>query len=304
MSDLPCPGATHEAYSTIADDGVCFERRSQSGHEVVSRGDVFASVFTDWKPGRESFVFFAPHDDDAAISLALTIRQARRESIPVRVVVVTDGRNGYVTLRDRATIVERRAEETLASYAILGVSERDITFLHFPDGGLHGYFGRRVAAAGDPTDEHGYTGLENFFVRELRRRVDTAGASVAPTRVFVPSWADWHQDHVAVAREIPISLFHAIGGIWPECGASIERAPYLYWHCVYCRLPDEREPTIRIVGGQKAFEDKIRAVEAYNSQGQIAAIMNELRASPPVEYLLEESFSLYRPGVYDHCFRG
>ena len=304
MSSSSCPGTTNGGRSTVADDAVLFELRSQSGHEVISRGCDFASVFTDWRPGRESFVFFAPHDDDAAIGVALAIRQARRESIPVRIIVVTDGRNGYVTLRDRATIVERRVEETITSYAALGVPESDITFLNFPDGGLHSYFGRRLAVPGDPRDDHGYTGLESFFVRELRRRVDCGGALIGPSRIFVPSWADYHQDHVAVAREIPISLFHAMGGIWPEYGASIDRAPYLYWHCVYCGLPDGREPSIRITGGHKAFEDKMRAVEAYNSQGQIATIVSELRTGPPVEYLLEENFSLYKPGFYDYCFRG
>jgi LmbE family N-acetylglucosaminyl deacetylase len=128
------------------------------------------------------------------------------------------------------------------------------------------------------------------------------GDPVAPTRVFVPSAADYHQDHVAVAREIPISIFHAIGGIWPECGEKIDRAPCLYWHCVYCKFADSHEPNIRVVGDAQALAVKIASVEAYNSQGQIAPMLDELRRSPPVEYLLEESFSLFQPGVYDHCF--
>ena len=128
------------------------------------------------------------------------------------------------------------------------------------------------------------------------------GNLIAPTRVFVPSPADYHQDHVAVAREIPISLYHAIGGIWPECGDKLEKAPYLYWHCVYCPFAEGREPNIRIVGDAASFATKIKAIEAYNSQGQIAPLIDQLRIAPPVEYLLEESFSLFHPGVYDHCF--
>jgi LmbE family N-acetylglucosaminyl deacetylase len=232
----------------------------------------------------------------------MVIREARLQGIPVRIVVVTDGRNGYVDLGDKAGIVERRVEETYASYRLLGVEPSDISFLNFPDGDLQNYYGRRAARHGDPADDHGFTGLENHFVRELRRRVVVNGEAIGPTRVFVPSPADYHQDHVAVAREVPISLYHAIGGIWPECGEKLEKAPYLYWHCVYCTFPESREPNIRILGDSAAFEAKIKAIEEYNSQGQIAPLIDQLRVSPPVEYLLEESFSLFHPGVYDHCF--
>ena len=281
-----------------------FQRRSEDGTSIAAQGSRFADVFTDWCPGKESFVFFAPHDDDSAISLGLVIREARAQGIPVRIVVVTDGRNGYVQLGDKAGIVGRRVEETYASYQLLGVDRTDISFLNFPDGDLQNYFGRRVARTGDPADKHGFTGLENHFVSELRHRVRVGESLIAPTRVFVPSPADYHQDHVAVAREIPISLYHAIGGIWPECGVKLEKVPYLYWHCVYCKFADGREPNIRIVGDSASFATKIKAIQEYNSQGQIAPLIDHLRVAPPVEYLLEESFSLFQPGVYDHCFKG
>lgn len=302
MSESSASLKSRHSSGVVGGDGVLFQRGDPEQRKVTVEGSSFAAVFSDWQPGKESFIFFAPHDDDAAISVGLVIREARREGIPVRIVVVTDGRNGYVSVRDRATIVERRVEETITSYTGLGVAESEITFLGFPDGGLHNYLGRRSGAAGDPCDEHGYTGLENHFVRELRRRVCISGTNVSPTRIFVPSVADYHQDHVAVAREMPISIFHALAGIWPECGERVERTPYLYWHCVYCKLPDDRQPNIRVIGGQTAFEAKVGAVQAYESQGQIAAMIEGLRRSPPVEYLLEESFSFYHPGVYDDCF--
>ncbi len=278
-----------------------FERRGIGPSPGVV-GARFGDVFSDWKEGKESFLFFAPHDDDSAISLGIVICEARRQGIPVRVVVVTDGRNGYVSLADRDTIVQRRVEETYASYQLLGVSAEEIVFLKFPDGDLQNYYGRRAAKPGDPTDAHGFTGLENHFVAELRRRVNLNGISVAPTRVFVPSSADYHQDHVAVARQIPISIYHAIGGIWPECGQKIDQPPRLYWHCVYCTLPDQQQPNIRIVGDAAALQIKLAAIGEYNSQGQIAPLIDQLRTAPPVEYLLEESFSLFSPGVYDYCF--
>lgn len=287
---------------TQASGALLFQHRAERGTSLISSGNRFSDVFTDWKPGGESFLFFAPHDDDSAISLGMVIHEARQEGIPVRIIVVTDGQNGYVSLQDKPTIVARRVEETYASYEMLGVDRSDIVFLNFPDGGLQNYFGRQMAKPGDPTDEHGFTGLENHFVRELRRRVMIEGQAITPTRVFVPSAADYHQDHVAVAREIPISIFHAIGGIWPECGEKIAQPPCLYWHCVYCKFADGHEPNIRVVGDAEALATKIRSVEAYNSQGQIAPILDKLRTSPPVEYLLEERFSLFQPGVYDHCF--
>jgi LmbE family N-acetylglucosaminyl deacetylase len=279
--------------------------RLERGHnaKIVARGGCFSEVFTDWRPGKESFVFFAPHDDDSVISLGIVIRAAREQGVPVRIVVVTDGKNGYVSLGDRDSIVERRVQETYASYNLLGVDSKDIIFLNFPDGNLQNYYGRRLANPGDPADAHGFTGLENHFVRELRHRVSLNGASVAPTRVFVPSAADYHQDHVAVAQEIPISLYHAIGGIWPECGEKLEQPPFLYWHCVYCKFSDAHEPNIRVVGDAAALDVKLKAIAEYNSQGQIAPLIDQLKVAPPVEYLLEENFELFVPGVYDYCFR-
>jgi hypothetical protein len=46
----------------------------------------------------------------------------------------------------------------------------------------------------------------------------------------------------------------------------------------------------------------MRSIEAYNSQGQIASIIGQLRESPSVEYLYEETFRLFKPGMYDHHF--
>ena len=280
---------------------VRFERNK--GSKIVAQGYSFSDVFTGWSEGHESFVFFAPHDDDSVISLGMVIRAACAQNIPVRVVVVTDGRNGYVSLGDRDSIVERRVQETYASYQLLGVAPKDIVFLNFPDGNLQNYYGRRLANLGDPTDDHGFTGLENHFVRELRHRVTIHRDAVAPTRIFVPSSADYHQDHVAVAQEIPISLYHAIGGIWPECGEKLEKPPYLYWHCVYCKFSDAHEPNIRVVGDSSALGVKLHAIAEYNSQGQIAPLIDQLKIAPPVEYLLEECFELFVPGVYDCCFR-
>ena len=77
----------------------------------------------------------------------------------------------------------------------------------------------------------------------------------------------------------------------------------LYWHCVYCRFPENQLPNIRITGSPEAFEAKLKSIEAYNSQGQIAGMVAGLKKAPPVEYLLEETFALFEPGAYDHCFK-
>lgn len=263
---------------------------------------MFHELFSDWKPGLESFLFFCPHDDDAAISLGMTIVEARNAGVPVTLAVVSDGRNGYVRAKDRAGIVKKRRNETVESCRILGVPEENIHFLDFPDCSLSSFIGRRRAQKGEPADKQGFTGLENHFVTELRRKLQIGRKLVAPTRIFVPSPADYHQDHVAVARSVPISIFHAMGGIWPECGEVPERMPYLYWHCVYCALPDERVPNIRIEASPDVFDKKIKSVEAYNSQGQIASLIKNLKENTRVEYLLEEEFRLYKPGMYDRFF--
>lgn len=93
----------------------------------------------------DRLLVFAPHCDDETIGAGGTIAEARRRGIPVRLVFFTNGDGSRSTqiavdakLRRRTTFVQLaklRQQETLKAAKALGVGEKDVVFLGYPDGG-------------------------------------------------------------------------------------------------------------------------------------------------------------------------
>ncbi len=114
----------------------------------------------------------APHADDEIIGCGGTLAALIEKGAKVTVVVVTDGALGDpLGFCNGDVIAVRRAE---AKRAIASLRISDIVFLDLPDGGLRG-------------EER----LESAIEMEL--------ASHQPDWLFLPSLADAHGDHVAVA---------------------------------------------------------------------------------------------------------
>src|SRR5262245_28993582 len=88
----------------------------------------------------------APHPDDETIAVGGLLARLSRAGVPLRVIFVTNG-DGYPdavtrtvaarnpTSADYLAFGRRREQEALTALARLGVSERDVRFLGFPDGG-------------------------------------------------------------------------------------------------------------------------------------------------------------------------
>ncbi len=246
----------------------------------------------EWRGGaRESFLFITPHDDDAVLGASLMILQALREGADVRVAVVTDGRYGYTDLKSRRSISAVRRRETHAAYAELGVPRAHIHWLNFPDAGLSDFIGRKPFRGIGPRTSPGMTGLQDAFVRLLRSPVRRGG--VPPTRIFAPVASDYHPDHVHVGHEIPISIFHAAGGIWPELGPTLLRAPTLYTYPVYCPFPKDEPANLLLRASAEDFCRKKMAIRAFRSQKQIAAIIREVERRGPLEVFREVRFHLF-----------
>src|SRR6185369_1825284 len=92
---------------------------------------------------REAWLFVSPHDDDLVMGAGLWMQAAVAAGVDVQVLVVTDGRMGYCTLEQRDSIAKIRKGETYASFKILGVGEKQIAYIAYPDGGLYTLQGRR-----------------------------------------------------------------------------------------------------------------------------------------------------------------
>ncbi len=237
-----------------------------------------------------TWMFVSPHDDDLCIGAGLLMQAAVQAGVEVQVVIVTDGCLGYCGSEQKKDIIDIRRQETLRSFEVLGIPDDHVNFLGFPDGGLTRFIGRRPAAEGEPT-VGGYTGLQNAFTHSLRE--------LRPSRVFVPTKMDLHPDHQITHNELMISLFHASGKIWPELGDPLD-VPKVHEMAVYCDFPSD--PHLEIVGDASAFEVKLQSILAYESQLQIAELVQQIREDGPYEYIRDVVFQLYSPRRYRSLF--
>ena len=250
-----------------------------------------AELMNREKIAAQTWLFVSPHDDDLCVGAGMLMQAAVQSGVNVQVLVVTDGCMGYCHEDQQDSIIDIRKKETFESFKVLGIPEKNVTYIGYPDGGLTNYYGRRLAKPGEASIE-GYVGLENSFTYYLRKS--------KANRVFVPTQTDLHPDHQITNRELMISLFHAQGAIWPELGAPLAEVPKLIELAVYCPFSDI--PNLEIIGNEVAFETKLASIDAYRSQVQIASVVAGLRKAGPYEYLREFEFQLFSPEIYKGLF--
>ena len=269
---------------------VIFDRRTEQG--TISSADP-AEVFSDWQGEKETWLFFAPHDDDIVIGVGLTFLAGVHLGVDVHAGIISNGRMGYCTPDQRDTIKQVRKEETRESFSFLGMPENNLYQFDYDDGDLTQQTGRRFAD--DPNDTRAIAraiGLQNTITWLLRK--------VRPTRVFMPNRLDLHPDHRAVNTELIISIFHAQGQIWPELGAPIPVIPKLYEYPTYNDFV--APPTMRVRVSDDLVEKRLAGIALYKSQLQIDMVVNELRKTGGSEYLLELSFEIFSAKKYESLF--
>lgn len=169
---------------------------------------------------------FAPHPDDEAAGPGGTLALHRRQGDPVRVVVVTDGRNGDAERRHAPeAYAALRAEESRRGLAELGVD--DAVFWGLPDGHV-------------PSEADLATALARA-VAEL--------ASFRPDVVYLPWSQEGHPDHLAV-HQLAMQALAATGFRGLALGYEI-------WNAL---LPDV------VVDIGPVIEQKAAAMRAHRSQ--------------------------------------
>lgn len=265
-------------------------RREETGG--LNRTESLAELMQAGNVADECWLFVGPHDDDICIGGGLLIQAAVEAGVDVQNVIVTDGRQGYCRKEDSDRIVQLRRDETLGSFEILEIPAASVVNLGFPDGGLTMYSGRRPSVAGE-SGIAGAVGLQNSFTKILR--------DLRPARVFVPTPTDLHPDHRITHSELMISLFHASGAIWPELGEPLKEVPRVYEMAVYCDFAEP--PTLEVIADEPHFQNKLNSVAAYESQVQIASLVESLRRAGPYEYFREVTFRLYCAETYKPLFR-
>lgn len=255
-------------------------------------GDTLQSVSRHWKDGKESFLMISPHDDDVVFGAGFLMQLAKRENVPVYILIVTDGSMGYCRNEEKSTISDVRKHETFECYQSLGIPKENIIWLGFPDCRLNYHRGRTHAEDDNPMAIEGFSGLQNSFTHYLRK--------IRPTQCFIPTNQDLHPDHRIVYEEFLISCFHATGDIWPELGTALSKIPYINELAVYCdfALP----PTLRITTPKSYLDKKLKAMGAFRSQKQMSLLIENVRQSGAQEYLRNIEFSLYHPSTYHNMF--
>lgn len=255
-------------------------------------GPTLADVSRHWQGKSERFLIVSPHDDDAALGAGLLIQLAKREHVPVHIVIVTDGSQGYCNINEKDSIAEIRRNESFECYQSLGVPKKNIVWLGFPDCRITYCRGRTEAEANDPLTISGFTGLQNNFTYWLRK--------INPTQCFLPTHNDLHPDHRIIYEEFLISLFHAAGNIWPELGTPLSKVPYINTYAVYCDFA--APPTLRMRTPMLYLENKLKAIAAFRSQKQISSLIENVRHCGPEEYIRAIDFKLYHPADYHNQF--
>jgi len=255
-------------------------------------GPTLATVSRHWQGDKECFLMISPHDDDAVLGAGLLIQLAKREDVPVHILIVTDGSMGYCSAKEKDTIAEIRRNESFGCYQTLGVPKENIIWLGFPDCRLSNYRGRSPALPNDPVAINGFVGLQNSFTYYLRK--------INPTQCFLPTNNDLHPDHRIIHEEFLISLFHAAGNIWPELGKPLDKVPYVHTYAVYCDFAVP--PTLRMRTPLVYLENKLKAIAAFRSQRQISSLIENVRHCGPEEYIRAIDFKLYHPASYRNMF--
>jgi len=139
-------------------------------------------------------IAFCAHPDDEVIGIGGTLRKLADAGAVIRLVIFSDGAEGYTKLQEKETIVASRAKETQKVCDVLGIQE---SFnLHQVDWGLK-------------VDNEAYHAVLHH-IRQFQ-----------PDLIFTHSRADYH-DHMAVHDVVTEGWYHAgipcamsEGSVWP-----------------------------------------------------------------------------------------
>lgn len=220
-------------------------------------------------PGMKVLVFSA-HADDEVIAIGGIIRKLANAGAKIRLVMFSEGAEGYTRPDEKTTIVRQRHSETERVCEILGIGEYE---------NLHGLdWNLRV-------DNAGY----HEVIRQIRR--------FKPDIVFTHSRADYN-DHMAVHDVTTEGWFHAGIPCAMELGETWKHVP-LYEYEV---LQPMSSPGI-IVDVTDTFAAKMEAMQVYASQLDLVGGVSQLMEGRALErgFLIGTKYgealtrSTYRP---------
>jgi LmbE family N-acetylglucosaminyl deacetylase len=150
---------------------------------------------------------FAPHPDDETLGCGGTIALKVAQGAEVSVVFMTDGADSHRQFVSRSELAQLRRREAVAACSVLGVAERAVRFMDFPDGELHRHRDAAVARVGALLAG---SRAEQLFVpyfaeapadHWVTRQVVLDGLRRAGRRALVYEYPIWFWNHWPWARE-------------------------------------------------------------------------------------------------------
>ncbi len=162
---------------------------------------------------------FAPHPDDEILGCGGTLALLKKRGCQIKVVVITDGEAGDPLNYAGGKVATVRRQESVAALDLIGV--QDVVFLGEPDG---------VFAGSEAFDE----------------KISDIISGFRPDWLFLPSWLDYHRDHVAIG--------HAVFSAWQRSGMRGRTFAYEIWNPL---------PATRIVDISGVIDLKMAALAYY-----------------------------------------
>jgi len=213
-------------------------------------------------------MLIAPHPDDEALACSIILPRATAAGAAIRVVYATDGEDNpwpqraleckwHLSAADRKRWGKLRRVEALAALSVLRVNASAVRFLALPD-----------------------QKLTHLLMHDCRSTIEKIAAIIskwAPTHLLVPSLADTHPDHNALA----VMLRLVVGEFCPgELGMSVWSYAVHGTSSAFFELAQ----TIPQSDIEKAI--KLRAIRCHKSQIKLSRKRFLSYASRP-ERLLE-----------------
>ncbi|MCK9430913.1 MAG: PIG-L family deacetylase [Candidatus Omnitrophica bacterium] len=274
----------------------------------------------------ERVLILAPHPDDEAIACAGVIQQALKAGAQVKIVYLTNGDHNelaFIVYEKRLTLRQGefvhmgqvRQQESIKAMKSLGLSEKDLVFLGYPDYGTFNIFSQywqtkkpfrdrltRISSVpykDNPSYGADYCG--ESILNDLTRQI----LDYKPDKIFVSHPADVNVDHKSLYLFLQIALSDVDGQI-----VSPKVYPYLV-HCVgwpkprYYHPEMELYPPDKFIGSQidwlrlnlgfEELDKKYQAILFYKSQTESSAFYlfsfareNELFGDYPVLELVSQ----------------
>jgi LmbE family N-acetylglucosaminyl deacetylase len=209
----------------------------------------------------ERVLILAPHPDDEAIACAGIIQKALAAGAQVRIVFLTNGDHNevaFIVYEKRLTIRQGefihlgkvRRQESIDAMKFLGVPEKDLVFLGYPDYGTFEIFckywqtdkpfrDRLTRISSVPYPENPSYGAKYYgenILSDLTKQI----RDYQPDKIFVSHPADVNGDHKTLYLFLQVALSDLEGKITPP-----KVYPYLV-HCVGWPKPRHYHPELEL----------------------------------------------------------